>query len=168
MSQPPTRERRLVTKRITAPGNFARACAQFNSGQFFECHESFEEIWQEEQGQVRNLYKGLIQIAAAFVHLSRGKFIGADRLLRTGAGYLAPYRGEGAMGFDVEAICRAAEDMHRRLLAAGPTGVDSLDLSLRPRYAFDAASLAAEAVKWGAWGFDQDGRACVMEVTVVE
>lgn len=168
MTQPRTRQRHLVTKQITVPGNFARACAEFNSGQFFECHESFEELWQEEQGDVRDLYKGLIQIAAAFVHLSRAKYIGADRLLRTGVAYLAPYRAEGAMGFDVDAICRAAEDMHTRLLAAGPTGVASLDLSRRPFYRFDADRLCDEAVRWGAWGFDRDGQPNVMEITVVE
>lgn len=168
MSQPRVRERRIVTRRVTVPGNLARGCADFNSGRFFECHESFEEIWHEEQGPLRNFYKGLIQIAAAFVHLSRGKYTGADRLLRTGLGYLEPYRPEGAMGFDVEAICRAAEDVHARLTAAGPGAVGTLDLARRPHYVFDAGKLRAEAVKWAAWGFNGEGGSRVMEITVAE
>ena len=70
------------------------------------------------------------------------------------------------MGFDVETIARAAEDVHERLRAAGPDSVDTVDLSLRPRYEFDNAALAREARKWGAWGFDADGLETVMEITV--
>lgn len=165
---PARRKKRLVEKVITVPGNFAVGCGEFNSGLFYECHERFEEVWQLETGPVRDLYKGLIQVAAAFVHLQRGKFIGAERLLRTGAGYLAPYRAEGAMGFDVERICLAVEDVYGRLMAAGPDGVPSLDLARRPYYDFDEAKLPGEAVRWHAWGFDDSGRAERMQITVAE
>lgn len=168
MTEPIRQRRRHVTKTITVPGNFAKACSDFNEGRFFECHEWLEEIWQEEQGGVRDLYKGLIQIAAAFVHLSRGNFVGADRLLRTGIGYLRHYRAEGAMGFDVEAIARAAEGIHARLLVAGPAKMGTVDLSPRPFYAFDRDGLAAEAQRWGAWGFDHRGSALELEVQVPE
>ena len=100
--------------------------------------------------------------------MQRGKFIGSERLLRTALGYLAPYREDGAMGFDVEAICRAAEDMYDRLLAVGPGGVRGLDLMRRPYYTFDAAKLPAEARRWNAWGFDAEGRPLEMTITVAE
>ena len=167
-SGPARRKKALVRKTITVPGNFRQGCDEFNSGRFFESHESFEEIWQEEHGRVRNLYKGLIQVAAAFVHISRGNFVGADRLLRTGVGYLQPYRAEGAMGFEVEGICRAAEAARGEVLAHGPAGLAAFDFALRPTYAFDERRLPAEAVRWGAWGFDSDGRALAMEITVAE
>ena len=159
--------RALQTKTITVPGNLRIACDQFNSHQFFECHESFEEIWQEEISDVRDLYKGLIQIAAAYVHITRGNFVGADRLLRTGVGYLAPYRAEGAMGFDVERICRAAERQHAVLLADGPGHV-VFDPAKVPLYEFEADCLQAEALRWRAWGFDREGSAAEMEITVAE
>lgn len=162
------RKKQLVVKTITVPGNLLAGCDEFNSALFFECHERFEEIWQLESGPVRDLYKGLIQVAAAFVHLQRGKFIGGERLLRTALAYLAPYRETGAMGFDVEAVCRATEDMYERLLAVGPGGVSSLDLMRRPYYTFDAAKLPAEARRWNAWGFDGEGRPLEMTITVAE
>ena len=102
--QPPRRRKQLVTKYITVPGNFQRTCDDFNAGKFFESHEHLEEVWQYETGEVRDAYKGLIQIAAAFVHLTRGNHFGTERLLRTALGYLARYRPDGAMGFDIEAI----------------------------------------------------------------
>ena len=66
--QPRTRKQ-LVTKTITVPENLQRACEDFNAGRFYESHEHLEEIWQYERGRVRDAYKGLIQIAAAFVSL---------------------------------------------------------------------------------------------------
>lgn len=164
----PAPKKRLVQKTITVPGNFRLGCDDFNSERFFECHEHFEEVWQLETGPVRDLYKGLIQVAAAFVHLQRGKFIGGERLLRTALAYLAPYRERGAMGFDVEQICRAAEEMYGRVVAAGPEGVTTLNLARRPYYAFDAGALPAEARRWRAWGFDADGVAEEMTITVAE
>lgn len=162
------RKKSLVRKRITVPGNLRSGCDDFDSGKFFECHEWLEEIWQEEEGGVRDLYKGLIQVAAAFVHITRGNFAGAERLLRTGAGYMQPYRADGAMGFDVDGVCRATEAVHREVLALGPGGLTSFDFALQPRYTFDERLLASEAVRWGAWGFDGSGCALEMEIVVAE
>ncbi len=157
----------MVYKTITVPGNFQRACDEFNSERFFECHESLEEIWQEEQGEVRDLYKGLIQVAAAFVHISRGNYVGAERLCRTALAYMEPYRG-GAMGFDVDAIWRDTADARDRVLALGPGRMGEFVVAKRPVYVFDAEALPAEARRWGAWGFDKDGLSIPMEIAVVE
>src|SRR3989304_4557172 len=134
---PPVRQKQFVRKEITLPANLDRACAEFNAGLFYECHESLEEIWQEERGPVRDLYKGLIQVAAAFVHLSRGNYAGAERLCRTALAYLAPYRPDGALGFDVERICRDAEEVHARIEELGPGRIREFDLARRPAYAID-------------------------------
>jgi uncharacterized protein len=168
MEPMPRRKKQLVRKVITVPGNLMLGCDEFNAGLFYECHERFEEIWQQEQGPVRDLYKGLIQIAACFVHLSRANFTGAERLLRTGIGYLAPYRPEGAMGFDVERIVSDAEDVYHRLIELGAVKVDELDLSVRPVYEFRAAKLPEEALRWRAWGFDERGAALPMTIVIAE
>jgi hypothetical protein len=159
------RIRGYTLKRITVPGNLQQACREFNAGMYYECHETLEEIWQEEQGEVRDLYKGLIQVAAAFVHISRGGFKGANRLLATSVGYLGPYRELGAMGFDVDAICAAAESAHRRILAQGP-GAVSLEPGMAPTFAVDLAAIPAEARRWRAWGFAPEGSALEMEIHV--
>lgn len=160
--------RTLVTKRITVPGNLQLACDQFNRGQFFECHETLEEIWQHEQGPVRDLYKGIIQLAAAFVHITRNHYRGPDRLLGTAAGYLRPYAASRAMGFDVAGLISAIEAAHRRLRAAGPAQAASLYPGAEPVLRFDPGRLAAEASRWQAWGFDDAGQPSVMEITIVE
>jgi hypothetical protein len=165
---PARRERTLVYKTITVPGNLRIACEQMNSGEYFDCHETLEEIWQEEEGPVRDLYKGLVQVAAAFVHVGRNNHFGANRLLTTALGYLAPYRAEGAMGFDVERICREAEVALATVDELGKGRVAELDRALAPYYECDEAALAAEARRWDAWGFDRDGAPLSMEIAVIE
>ena len=162
------RPRQLVTKTITVPGNLRIACDQFNSGQYFECHETLEEIWQEEQGDVRDLYKGLIQVAAAFVHVGRNNHFGANRLLSTAIGYLQPYRTEVAMGFDVEAIATDAERARDEVSRLGPGHVVELPASFIPVYSLDESALTRAAVRWAAWGFDSSGAPLPMEITVVD
>ena len=149
------------------PGNLARACAEFNEGKFFECHETLEEIWQEEQGDVRDLYKGLIQVAAAFVHITRGNYVGADRLFTTSLGYLSPYRAGGAMGFDVDAFCLATAACHDALVSRGKDEV-VFDPGAVPHLACDLVVLPAEARRWRAWGFDREGHAPPMTITVFD
>lgn len=162
------RKRRLVTKTVTVPGNLHRACDEFNTGRFFECHETLEEIWQQDHSGIRDLYKGLIQVAAAFVHIKRPNHFGADRLTRTALGYLQPYRATGAMGFDVETIAQDVEAVNRRVNELGRARIGEYDLALRPTYAFDESLLPAEALRWNAWGFDDFGNALPMEITVIE
>ena len=164
----PRRKRQLVNKRVTVPGNLRRACDEFNSGLFFECHETLEEIWQQDRSGIRDLYKGLIQVAAAFVHIKRPNHFGADRLTRTALGYLAPYRPAGAMGFDVEAIAADVEAVRRRVNELGTEHIGEYDLALRPTYDFDESRLQGEAVRWRPWGFDEQGHALELEITVVE
>lgn len=156
--------RGYVTKQITVPGNLAQACEEFNTGHYYECHETLEEIWQEEVGGVRDLYKGLIQVAAAFVHLSRGGYVGAERLLRTSVEYLAPYRADGAMGINVDEICRKAERASRELVS-DPANV-RVSPAVTPLWTCDETRLPAEALRWRAWGFDAEGRALPMSIQV--
>ncbi len=162
------RQRASVTRRITVPGNLRLACEQFNSGRFFECHETLEEVWQQENGELNGLYKGIIQVAAAFVHVGRGNGSGADRLFATALAYLAPFRANSAMGFDVEALCQTAERAREALSALAPGQTVALSLSPRPELRWDESCLAAEARRRGAWGFDPDGNPLEMEITVIE
>jgi uncharacterized protein len=163
---PAHRKKQLVTKQLTVPANFELACRDFNAGRFFDAHESLEEIWQFERGPVRDLYKGLIQIAAGFVHISRANADGADRLLSTAIAHLAPYRPLGAMGWDVERIASDTEEALRRVRDLSPVSLAEFDLTRRPGFEFDRTVLRAEARRWSAWGFDPDGNVLDMEITV--
>ena len=49
----------------------------FNQKEFFDCHDAFEELWQEERGERRLFLQGLIQAAVGCYHLSNGNPTGA-------------------------------------------------------------------------------------------
>ena len=102
------------------------------------------------------------------MNLSKGKYRGSERLLRTALGYLRPYRTTGALGFDIEAVCAATEAVYASLLAAGEAGIGGVDLGGRPFYAFDGALLREHAIRDRVWGFDRQGQPLGMEITVAQ
>lgn len=68
--------------------------ARFNQQQFFEAHEALEELWLGQRGGPRDLfYKGLIQLAGAFVHLQKRRPAPAASLFRLAQANLAKYPG---------------------------------------------------------------------------
>lgn len=56
----------------------------FNSRQFFEAHELWEDVWRETIDPERRFLQGLIQVAAAFHHYSRENLLGTRKLLQAG------------------------------------------------------------------------------------
>lgn len=76
----------------------------FNKGDFFESHEVLEKLWREALDDPhRNLYKGMIQAAAALYQLKRGRLSGAAELCRSSVRYLEAYAPH-ALGLDVNGL----------------------------------------------------------------
>ena len=53
----------------------------YHSGQFFEAHEYWEELWRPADGDDRILLQSLIQLTVAFCHRQRGNDRGYRSLL---------------------------------------------------------------------------------------
>ncbi|MFP6612042.1 MAG: DUF309 domain-containing protein [Pirellulales bacterium] len=66
----------------------------FNECEFFEAHESWEDVWTEYRGPSREFYQGLIQTAVALHHFCNGNIRGATKLYGSSRKYLDPYRPE--------------------------------------------------------------------------
>src|SRR5512147_2806545 len=49
----------------------------FNAGKYFEAHEALEDAWNDEKGPVRELYRGILQIAVTYLHITRQNYNGA-------------------------------------------------------------------------------------------
>jgi predicted metal-dependent hydrolase len=49
-------------------GELLRALGEFNRGDWFECHETLEELWVGSQGEMRDFYKGVLQISVGLHH----------------------------------------------------------------------------------------------------
>ena len=73
----------------------------FNQKKYFECHEEIEKLWLETHDNYRNLYKGLIQAAAALYQARREIRGGASRLYKSSANYLLAYEPE-ALGLNIK------------------------------------------------------------------
>lgn len=71
---------------------FYDAVRYFNSGRFFEAHESWEVVWKEAEGADKLRLQGLIQIAVALHHAGRGNMKGARYLLARSRKRLAGVR----------------------------------------------------------------------------
>ena len=82
---------------------FKKGLELFNHQDFFECHEVIEDLWLEtpSENTYRNLYKGVIQAAAAVYQFRRGILSGALGLYKTSVGYLEKYK-PTALGLDVQ------------------------------------------------------------------
>ena len=65
----------------------------FNQQKYYESHDILEDLWLEQGKQGTNyaFYKGLIQLAGAFVHLQKGRLRPAGALLRLSKSYLSQY-----------------------------------------------------------------------------
>ena len=63
----------------------------FNTGKFFDAHETLETAWHMEKSPIRTLYKGLIQLSVACFHAERKNWVGADRVLQRARGNLVPF-----------------------------------------------------------------------------
>jgi uncharacterized protein len=57
--------------------SFRRGLAMFNRGEYFACHEVWEELWLRSTGDDKLFYQGLIQAAVAILHAERGNLRGA-------------------------------------------------------------------------------------------
>lgn len=75
---------------------FALAMRLHNSGEYYEAHEAWEEIWRDEENDEWRLFvQGLIQVSSAFHKLMHQREPGgASRLLARGLGKLEPYPGD--------------------------------------------------------------------------
>ena len=86
-------------------GRFLKGLELFNHKEYFECHEVIEDLWLEtpEEDPNRDLYKGVIQAAAAIYQWDRGIISGARGLYRTSVIYLEKYRPE-ALGLNTKKL----------------------------------------------------------------
>lgn len=68
---------------------------QFNRLEFMEAHDSWEHIWMEEPDEIAVFAQGLIQLAAAYLHIRRGTSPGGTlRLFNSALAKLEPYAPE--------------------------------------------------------------------------
>jgi hypothetical protein len=99
-----------------------RGIAEFNTGYYFECHDTLEEMWAGVRGPSRDFFQGLIQVSVALYHLTGGNRAGAESMLRRALKRFEPYP-ERYFGFDLAAHRRELEGWLERVASAPPEDV---------------------------------------------
>jgi len=67
----------------------------FNEQKFYEAHDVLEHIWlKDKHGRNGAFYKGLIQLAGAFVHLQKNRLKPSAALFKLAAANLEKYPAE--------------------------------------------------------------------------
>ncbi len=107
------------------------AVEQFNTREYFECHETLESLWNADHGPTRILYKGILQVGVGCYHLLRGNYRGALIKLQTGADYLEPFRPR-CQSIEVGDLVDAARRLRAAVVTLGPDHVADVDLGLLP------------------------------------
>jgi uncharacterized protein len=119
-----------------APPELIKAMHEFNTGEFFEQHETLEDAWIAETDPIRYLYQGILQVGVGLYHLERGNLQGARGMMGKGIVQLEPFRPR-CLGVDIERFVAQA----RRCLQSVETLTDetlaTFDRSLMPRVEFD-------------------------------
>jgi uncharacterized protein len=113
------------------PSGLLHGIELFNAREYFECHETLENIWNVEPGPIRTLYKGILQVGVGCYHLLRANYKGAIIKLQSGADYLEPYSPR-CMGVEVGRLIADARALHARLVELGPEHFREVDLALLP------------------------------------
>jgi predicted metal-dependent hydrolase len=113
-------------------GTLLQAFGEFNRGDWFECHETLEDLWVGSEGEIRDFYQGVLQIAVALHHWRGGNYRGALLLLTSGADKLRRVR-PVCQRIEVAALVAAADHFRGKLAALGPERMGELDSALVPR-----------------------------------
>ncbi len=108
-----------------AEENFRRGLEQFNQGRFFDAHETWEEIWLASPEPERTFLQGIIQVAAAFHHYTRGNRGGTQSLLLAGLEKLDRFP-KTHRGVRLEELRAAARRWMDALAAGHDPGPDAL------------------------------------------
>ncbi len=99
------------------------------AGEFFEAHESLEKAWMAEPDPSGYVYRSMLQVAVAYLHIERGNFRGAAKLLLRLHQWLDPLPSR-CRGVDVEALKANVRDLQDALDRLGPDNLEQLDRTL--------------------------------------
>ena len=108
------------------------AISQFNNSDWFECHETLEELWMGEHGELRSFYQGVLQISVALHHWRNGNFAGAMSLLESGVDHLSNVQ-PVCRRVDVAGFIVQANRTREALAGLGKDRMTELEPSLIPR-----------------------------------
>ena len=101
----------------------------FNAGDYFEAHEALEDAWNAEPGEVRNLYRGILQIAVVYLHITRGNYDGAIKVYARSQKWIQGWP-DLCRGIRVEELRQNAKNVMNEVEKLGRENIRQFDRSL--------------------------------------
>ncbi|MGA9531257.1 MAG: DUF309 domain-containing protein [Anaerolineales bacterium] len=101
------------------------------AGDFFEAHEALEHAWMEEEGEAGYLYRALLQVTVAHLHIERGNFRGATKMLLRVRQWLDPLPAQ-CRGINVAVLKKRVAALRQALSQLGPDRLDEISPYLLP------------------------------------
>ncbi len=126
----------------------------FNDGKFFEAHEELETAWRDETGEIRNLYKGILQVAVAYLHITRENYEGAVKVYGRSLKWLKDWS-DVCRGIQVKKFRDDAEIVMRELEKLGKENIGRFNKSHFKQIVWNAAEDGGESRK--IWICDRCG-----------
>ena len=120
-------------------GLLLQAFGEFNRGDWFQCHETLEDLWTGSDGEMRDFHQGILQIAVALHHWRNGNYKGSVLLLESGTDKLRRVR-PICQRIEVSELVTAADRFREMLMSLGPERMADIDPSLIPRLRLSPAS----------------------------
>jgi predicted metal-dependent hydrolase/predicted DCC family thiol-disulfide oxidoreductase YuxK len=129
----------------------------FNGQKFYEAHDVLEHIWlKDKHGSNGNFYKGLIQLAGAFVHLQKNRLRPSAALFKLARTNLGKYPRVHEQ-LDVVAVLDLIADWLRQL--------ESQDFTVNPLTAENAPQLSLQPTQNFGWIFyDGECQFCINNI----
>jgi predicted metal-dependent hydrolase len=101
----------------------------FNHGRFFESHEALETAWREEPGPVREMYRGILQVAVAYLHIERKNYIGAIKMFRRCHPWLDPLPAS-CRGVNLSLFKKDYKKVEEAIRRLGPHHISNFDMKM--------------------------------------
>jgi uncharacterized protein len=109
------------------PLEFDEGVEQFNTGQFYACHDTLEALWIEAAEPEKTFYQGILQIAVALYHLGNANGRGAMILLGEGSNRLRRYPSIFS-GIDVDELLDVSTVLLKALQQTAPEDIATIKL----------------------------------------
>ena len=94
--------------------SFKEALNLFNAQKWYDAHDAFEDIWNELDGDERQIIQGILQVSVSQFHLNKGNNNGAIILLGEGLGRIKK-RSHIDLGVDLISFCVCLEKLLNKL-----------------------------------------------------
>jgi uncharacterized protein len=112
-----------------AESDLEKAIEQFNSQEFYTCHDTLEALWVAASVPEKKFYQGILQIAVACHHLGNANYRGATIMLGEGRFRLRDYEpsyqpDDQIPEIDIQHLRNAAAALLADLQAISPAEVE--------------------------------------------